>query len=363
MYNSRSCYATSVAKAIRRAMLAVVLLLGLYGSAFAQSASAPTPASGCGSNATAQAEDNGLQSTISAMLTPFVSADSLISGEGASIASAFKTGAMALGGILAVTYLLWAGLKLIADGSGNYLGLMVDVMVPIALAVGVISQYSSVVGGLQSIAQMGLNPSGGGLTTTIVSYANTILKAVGQADTAEQQTFTCFSFFTTTIGDLLHALLMEGLMYIVVIISAIGFAELVGLMLLGSVLVGISVAVGPYFIIAGVTPWTRTWMMKWIEFTMSAYCVKSLIMIVVQLITPILSSATAQMSSSTNGGAFPVVAVVILLGILWVTLKVFKGIPTMAYSLMGRGARKAPSLVDDMKDLAVRAAQAAAGAP
>lgn len=361
MRYSRSCQSTSVAVAFRRALLAMLLLLGLCGSASAQSAAAPAAASGCGASTTAQAEDNGLQTTISAMLTPFTAADSMVSGGGASIAAALTTGAMALGGILAVTYLLWAGLKLIADGSGNFLGLIVEVLIPIALAVGVISQYSSIIAGLQSIAQLGLNPGGGSLTTTIVSYANTIFNAISQADAVEQQTFSCFSFTASTIGDLLHALMMEGIMYIVVIISAIGFAELIGIMLLGSVLVGVSVAVGPYFIIAGVAPWTRQFMMKWIEFAMSAYCVKSLIMIVIQLITPVLSTATTQMSSATTGGAFPIVAIVILFGILWVTLKVFKAIPLMATSLMGSGVRKAPSLIDDAKELAMRVARAAAG--
>jgi hypothetical protein len=361
MRDSRGGLSSFGASAFSRALLALVLLLGLCGSVFAQTASTPSPASGCGASTAAQSESSGLTSTISAMLTPFVSADSMITGASSSVASGMKTGALALGGILAVTYLLWACLKLIADGSGNYLGLMVEVLVPVVLAVGVINQYSSVISSLQSLAQMGLNPSGGGLTTTIVSYANTIFNAVTQADTVEQQTFSCFSWNTTTIGDLLHALLMEGLMYVVVIISAIGFAELIGIMLIGSVLVGVSVAVGPYFIIAGVTPWTRQMMMRWIEFAMASYCVKSLIMIVIQLITPVLSSATAQMSSATTGGSFPIVGVIILFGILWVTLKVFKGIPLMAGSLMGGGVTKAPSLVDDAKELAMRAAKAAAG--
>ena len=137
------------------------------------------------------------------------------------------------------------------------------------------------------------------------------------------------------------------------ILGAIALAELIGVMLFGSVMAGIGVALGPYFVIAGVTPWSRGYMEKWLGFTLAACFYKSLISIILTLLQPFITSftsATAAAASAPTGLLMG--AAIAMVAFMWVLRYVFLDVPHIAAELLGNGHAQRISAVDDAKAVA-----------
>ncbi|MFP3637939.1 hypothetical protein SB822_02595 [Paraburkholderia sp. SIMBA_054] len=329
---------------------ASLILITLTGLAYADTAPAP---GSCPSIAAVNASAETLRSVVNFLLTPFVDADATISSFANATASSLMTGAYVVGGILASAFLLWSTLKYIADGSSNYVSLLMETAAPAALCAGVLNQYSSVLSGVQGIFDsMGVSATGG-LTTAIAKFGISLFNGLVTAMEAIFVATVCMPMQTSGLGTVLYALMMLTVIIAAIAFAAVALAELIGVMLFGSVLMGVGIVVGPYFVAAAATPWSRPLMMEWLGFTMAAFFYKSLISIVLSLIQPLIvsfSTQTAAAATSTTGIQFG--SAVALLGLVWVMRNVFLKIPHMAAELLGNGHAQEVSIVNDGMKLA-----------
>lgn len=324
------------------------------GQAFADTA--PSSA-GCTAVSAFNAEADTLKSIVGWMLDPFRTADASITSTANQVASAVMTGAYALGGLLAITYLLWATVKFVADGQDNYFAVVIETVVPVAIATSVLHQYSSVIGGIQGLFNsMGLSQAGG-LTAAIANFGITLFNGLATSYKAEMAAIVCVILDNVSLSAYFSAVLSIFTMIFTGVLAAIALAELVGVMLFGSVLAGIGTAFGPYFIMAGITPWTRGYMEQWIGFIMAAFLYKSLISIVLTLLQPFIAGFTATVAAgATASTGLQMGAAITMVALMWILRSTFLDVPHIAAMLLGNGHAQKISAVDDAKAVARLAA-------
>jgi hypothetical protein len=310
----------------------------------------------CNSPPSWQSDANTFAAIASAITNPFNSADSVISSTALGIAGSMTTGAYALGGMLALSYFFWNTLRFLAASDDNFIKLALDSLIPASIGAAIVAEYSSIIGGFQSIfATMMSSVSGsGGLTAAISNFANSIFTAFGTALLSTAQGMSCSSILSSgAIAEFLHGILVILLLAIGFILAVIAFCDLIGVMLTGSVLVGVGISVGPYFIIAGITKWTKGFTDRWVGFVLSSMFYKTVITIVLALMTGVMTSVTAETRDYSSGtGGFPIGDALAMVGLMWVLKHVFMAIPSIASGLFGGASIGAPSAHAEGKALA-----------
>lgn len=280
----------------------------------------------------------------------------MIASTASGIASGMTTGAYALGGILALSYFFWNTLRFLAAGDDNFIKLALDSLIPAAIGAAIVAEYSQIIAGFQGIfANMMSGVAGsGGLTAAITNFASSIYTSYGTALLSTAQGMSCTSILSTgAIAEFLHGILVTLLLAIGFLLAVIAFCDLIGVMLTGSVLVGVGISVGPYFIIAGITKWTSSFMMRWVGFTLSSMFYKTVITIVLALMTGVMTSVTAETRDYSGGtGGFPIGNAVAMVGLMWVLKHVFMAIPSIAVGLFAGASIGAPSMGAAGKDIA-----------
>jgi len=322
----------------------------------AGSAITSAPNGTCSSPPSWQTDAQTFAAVASAITNPFNSADSMIASTASGIASGMTTGAYALGGILALSYFFWNTLRFLAAGDDNFIKLALDSLIPAAIGAGIVAEYSQIITGFQGIFayMMSAIPGGGGLSAAITNFASSIYTAYGTALLSTAQGLSCTSILSTgAVAQFLHGILVTLLLAIGFLLAVIAFADLIGVMLTGSVLVGVGISVGPYFIIAGITKWTNSFMMRWVGFTLSSMFYKTVITIVLALMTGVMTSVTAETRDYSGGtGGFPIGDAVAMVGLMWVLKHVFMAIPSIAVGLFAGASIGAPSMGAAGKDIA-----------
>ncbi|MGF6440594.1 type IV secretion system protein [Paraburkholderia youngii] len=342
-------------------VVALASLLGLARTALAQDASidptttevqsaqnvdanAAAPANaGCSAVKGWSADADTFSGITGTLLSPFSAADSTIFTTANSYAGSVMRNALTLGGILATTYIMWSILRFLADGGGNYTALVIDSMVPVAMVAGVLANYTPIVTDLQSLFNS-MIPSQGGVSHQIAQLAQGFMSGIGTALKAEWNSLGCAG--SSGVAVLLHAFCVAFLMIIAALLAIVALAEIVGVLLTGSVLMGVGIAVGPYFIAAGVCRWSYDYMMKWLNFLMGALFYKSLISIVLYLVNGCVKTVVDNVTNynAASGTGFPLGNAVALIGVMWILKHVFQSIPGIASALIGGSGGHAPSL-------------------
>jgi len=294
----------------------------------------------------AQADTVG--AVVNTLMAPFTQASSVINSTANGMAGQMMGGARVLGGILALTYLLWSVVRFLADGDDNMMGLFVETGIPVGITAAALANYSTLIGssGLQGIfnAMLASATGGGALSSTITQFGNALFNGLANALAAALGAAACTSLFSASLGVFANIFLTILCVLFAMILAVLALAELVGVLLMGIVLSGVGQAVGPYFLVCGVTPWTKGYMESWLRFLMAAFFYQTLISIVLKLITGVVQAATTSASSIASattgvqlGNAFAMV------GLIWVLRHIFMGIPGMAAALIGGGHHRAAS--------------------
>lgn len=326
--------------------------------AAATAATTPTATSGCSTNAGWSADADTFKGIVGTLLSPFNAADSVIANTAKTYASSVMSNAATLGGLLATTYIMWSLLKFMADGNGNYGALMIDSMAPVCIVSGVLANYSGLITGLQNLFTS-MIPAQGGISSQIATLAQGFMGGIATALKAMWNSLGCGG--DSGISVYLHAFFVGLLLIIAALLAIVALGEIVGVLFTGSVLMGVGIAVGPYFIATGVCKWSSDYMTKWLNFLMAALFYKSLISIVLYLVTGVVNSVVTTVSNNNGTTGFSIGNAVALIGIMWILRHVFLSIPGIAAALLGGGHHGAPSFnaaVDSGMNKAAAANQA-----
>ncbi|MGF6604302.1 hypothetical protein P3T23_009057 [Paraburkholderia sp. GAS448] len=346
----------------QRILLGVLLPLCLLmpASSRAQSlgdqiASAAAAAVGSSSSAACQAVSTGDQANLSAIgsfvnviLSPINSAQSAISSKANSMASSATPIALALAGVLALSYFLWGIVDSFAGSGDSFMGITVGSLVPAVIVAACLGSYAALVGtngGLQGLLGSFTQAATGSSSASgaIASYMQQLAKTLASSILAYYGQLGCVPFYKWSLVLIGELVLGALILFAVTVLSVIAVGELVGVMLTGIVMVGLGVAVGPLFVACAVCKWSNGFFTGWLKFLLGASAYQMVISVVLTLVSSMLSTAQSQMNATNPavGGTSAGVSFAGLLGLLgitWVITHLFKDIPRIASSLFGGGA-------------------------
>lgn len=213
--------------------------------------------------------------------------------------------ALAVAGGLALLYLVVEVLRLMGTKNSMFTPLF-DVGIPCILAFLLISQYGTYIGMFDEFLGLfrylgdpasGPNaPIASAATTSIMNMYGGILATIGgtvQQSLANLNTDGWFSVatagFYTNLVDMLVTMIFA---LIVLVFVLVGMADVVGLLLMGPFLFAIGVAFGPLMIAGVVTPWTRDYFTKWVQFLVASAVLTGVIQIIMKIGSAMFDSLT-----------------------------------------------------------------------
>ncbi len=310
--------------------------------------STPQMDASCAANAAYAAQGNTFGSIVNALIQPFNSATQTISSAASSVASRMMGGARVLGGILALSYFFWSVVRFLADGDDNFMGVLMETGIPVGVAAAALANYSTLTGpsGLQGIFVSMMQAATGGatLSTAVTGFANALFHGIQNAFVSALGATACVGLFRTSVAVLLDTFVTLLCIVGAAVLGVIALAELVGVLFTGIVLAGVGVAVGPWFLVCGVTPWTRGLMDGWVKFLAAALFYQTLISVMLKLVTDVITTATASAMSIASGSTgIQIGSAFAMVGIVWVIRHLFQGVPGIAHALIGGGHARAPS--------------------
>ncbi|MFC5550214.1 hypothetical protein [Massilia aerilata] len=194
---------------------------------------------------------------------------------GYSIAATVTTTALGIAGALAVVYLFYEVLQFLSGRTTSMLQVLFDVGIPCIFAAAFISQYAMLLPKFEKLLDVFRHLGSGGqdpFNAILDVYTVVIGKVTSAVGTAFKDMGKAFSFskmltvspnFMLALVDLIATVFFA---LAVLVLLLIGVAEVLGLLLIGPFLFAVGVAFGPIMIAGLVTPWTRDYFSKWLQF-------------------------------------------------------------------------------------------------
>jgi type IV secretory pathway VirB6-like protein len=251
---------------------------------------------------------------------------------GLQIAGGLEGKALALGGALAVLYLIVRAIQAIGSSNESMLQVVFDVALPAMIAAAIIQTYSARVGDLITtldIVKLGAHDP----LSNIIQYFTRALDMIAEAlSTAFKKVDVIgsimeMSFPGAQLLDFIATVLISGAMFLIIMMA---IAEVAGVVLLGPFLFAIGLAFGPIFIALMVTPWTRDYFGKWIGFMVAAALVTGVAGVAVSIASTLFSGLTSNIPTDT-----PVAASLAVMTIMIVTVNsILSQVPSIASALV-----------------------------
>lgn len=274
--------------------------------------------------------------------------------KGLAIASGLGVVAKALAGVLALVSLVWAVLIAMASNQSS-IDAAVESIIFATITAFLLFNYPSIVNDVMTLAASVSSSVGIGGVGEAVSefirgfffvFVDTVVKGISGLS---------FTDWVLKAADLIVGVL---LMLIACFFAFTALIELIGVLLIGPVVVGLAIAVGPIFVACIASPYTRRWFDQWLNFLIGGAFLSVITLIVLTLLNAVV---TVQITQDAGGSLAGQALAVALLGMG--CAKIFAAIPGLADSLFpGRtGAGKAVVSSKDMGQ-AAKAVPAAAGA-
>lgn len=307
---------------LRSIIGAVVMLLALAVTPFA---SAEEPSAG-GFFAGLASASQAVQTRVSSQ------AIESLKTHGLAIAGGLEGKALALGGALAVLYLIVRTIQALGASNESMLQVIFDVALPALIAAALIKTYSARVGDLTStldILRLGAQDP----LSNIIQYFTQALDMIANAlETAFKKVDVIgsimeMSFPGAQLLDFVATVLIAGAIFLIIMMA---IAEVAGVVLLGPFLFAIGLAFGPIFIALMVTPWTRDYFGKWIGFMVAAALVTGVAGVAVSIASTLFSGLTSNIPTDT-----PVAASLAVMTIMIVTVNsILSQVPSIASAMV-----------------------------
>ena len=239
---------------------------------------------------------------------------------GVAISKDVVTYAWSLGGGLLLLMLVVSSFDMLT-GRTTLLQAAVDIGLPMALAVYLLSNYERHIGsfaGADGVLAF-MRKVGGDPSVSVFDLYGALLGMVGraieQAWSGVGQAFDADPWSAVlALGDLLVTVLF---VLLIVWLCFVGLAEIFGLLLAPGFLCAVGVALGPFFIVGVLTPWTRDYFTRWVGFVVASAVLSGLVGVCLAIATGIF---VAFDFTSVTSSAFPTstglaIAAVTIMGI------------------------------------------------
>jgi hypothetical protein len=219
-----------------------------------------------------------------------------MAAKGMEYAEKVKNPALAIGGALALLYLFVEAVSHIGgSGKSSMLNVIFDIAVPAMIASFLIGNYPlfiDKVGQLLNVFKF----QDGGIVNSIASYYGTILYMISDAILQSLNAITLKNLWSSLI-DVLASILFS---MMILTITFISLADLIGLVLMGPFLFAVGVAFGPLMIASIVTPWTRPYFTKWVGFIVGTAVLTGIVTIVLNIAMKLFSTEALGFSHYDN---------------------------------------------------------------
>lgn len=259
---------------------------------------------------------------------------------GYSVAATISNTALGIAGALGLMYLLYEVLQFLSGRTKSMLQVLFDVGIPCLFAAAFITQYARLLpmfeGFLDVFRNLAGNASGGagdpfsGILNVYTTVIGKVTEAVQAAFVATGKAVALIDGPTKIMVSLIDLLLTVLFALAILVLLLIGVAEVLGLLLIGPFLFAVGVAFGPIMIAGLVTPWTRDYFTKWLQFLVISAGLTGVINVIFTIAKQLMD--TVQVGTATTGAPTAVGLVIIAILILTINSMISQA-PSIASAL------------------------------
>jgi hypothetical protein len=201
-----------------------------------------------------------------------------------AVSPAVKDNAYKIAGSLATMYFFFEIIRTLGKDGRTIVAIVVDVGIPLLIAGLLISEYAPCMKKFGYLLDAFSNIAGPNPAGNVIKMYKEVLGSIGNAISG------ALSLSAITKGVLgnwnafaLNALLTVLFSLIILAIVIMGIADVFALFLMGPFLFAIGVAFGPLLIAGIVTPWTRDYFTKWIQFIVASAVLTGVVSVIFKL--------------------------------------------------------------------------------
>ena len=248
---------------------------------------------------------------------------------GLDISSSLITYAKILAGTLALVHLTWQIIINIINNKDILEGALEEILFA-TVVVFLLSIYPVIVKDIVDLGQEIMNrASNGGVANAVSRFIRAMFSQVSniiEQDVATLSKGKWWDFIANSI-DMILAFIIS---IVTLIFCALAIVEVMSVVLLGPVVVGLSIALGPMFVAMLATGWTRQWFNQWINFFVNGAVLTAILAIVLNLISNVMMNQITALGSGTSltGGAIAMMILSLTLG------KIIGAVPHFADALL-----------------------------
>lgn len=271
---------------------------------------------------------------------------------GLTIASGLNSVALPLAGALALASMLWHIMLAMANRKSATDAAIEGILFAVLTAF-LIAQYASIVTSVVGFGQTILTSTGFNLGQAVTNFMNGFLAKFIDVIVKGFEAFGSVNWFLGAT-DILFGV---ALMVLACFFAFMAMIELVGVLLIGPVVLGLAIAIGPIFIACLASTFTRRWFNQWFNFLINGAVLSAITVIVLTLLTQVVTLGIGTIGQGSVSGQAIAMAL-IAVG----SAKIFSSIPGFADSILpGRtGAGSAVTSADGLGNAAVSVAGKAA---
>jgi type IV secretion system protein TrbL len=260
---------------------------------------------------------------------PFRDTDARTLQAGQSIAGGLIGSAKILAGGLALLSFLWGLALYFTKIKGTVFEVLFNAILPASLVAVLLSNYDkfvSFVGWVAGLFNVG-DPY-----ASFASLIGKVFAAIGMGAYRTLEGFSCATQgFWPSLGAILDGFIGLLIYLICIVVALLAAAEFAFVLVLGSMMVGLAVAVGPLFMASAVTPVSKGFFDKWLGFIFAAFLIKVVAGLVVKIMDGVMSNV---LSAIVNPGTSVAVSALASVIMLWVLKQLVGQVPSIASALV-----------------------------
>lgn len=316
---------------IKKCISVFFMVFLICGSAFAQ-AQVPAPA---------VPETGGFFANLAGVTTQIIKkatggANDAIFQIGIDISKTLIIPALAIAGSLALIILMYEMIQAMASNK-SILQPLFDIGIPCAFTAYLIKNYEDVLIQFKPVLDLFRNLGGTDPIISIMTLYGSVFSAVTIAirsaqNNLLQQTLGVFSSgpsnFLSSAIDIFVTVIFA---FIIIVVVMLSLADVLGLLFMGPFLFAVGVAFGPLLIAGLVTPWTREYFTKWIQFIVASAALTGVVGVIFTIATKMFNTFGA---SSYSEGQPTAVSLIILAIMLMSVNSLITQAPSIASALI-----------------------------